>query len=141
MRDPPPGSPPASPGPQGSSTKLPLALTLSCPGIPHVGQQGSEARVIRVSIDNDHGNLYRSILLTSQDKAPSVVQRALQKHNVAQFWARDYQLFQVLPGEKELLIPDNANVFYAMSPAAPGDFMLRRRKKEEAQDTTSVSPT
>lgn len=43
--------------------QLPLALTLSCPGIPHVGQQGSEARVIRVSIDNDHGNLYRSILV------------------------------------------------------------------------------
>lgn len=43
--------------------QLPLALTLSCPRIPHVGQQGSEARVIRVSIDNDHGNLYRSILV------------------------------------------------------------------------------
>lgn len=41
----------------------------------------------------------------------------------------------------ELLIPDNANVFYAMSPAAPGDFMLRRRKKEEVQHTPSVSPT
>ncbi|KAK1342742.1 hypothetical protein QTO34_015508 [Cnephaeus nilssonii] len=141
MRDPPPGSPPASPGPQGPSTKLPLALTLSCPRIPHVGQQGSEARVIRVSMDNDHGNLYRSILLTSQDKTPSVVQRALEKHNVAQSWARDYQLFQVLPGDKELLIPDNANVFYAMSPAAPGDFLLRR-KKEEAQHTTSdTGPT
>ncbi|XP_071075301.1 ral guanine nucleotide dissociation stimulator-like 3 isoform X2 [Desmodus rotundus] len=138
MRDPPPGSPPASPGPQSPSTKLPLALTLSCPRIPVVGQQGSEARVIRVSIDNDHGNLYRSILLTSQDKAPSVVQRALQKHNVAESWARDYQLFQVLPGDRELLIPDNANVFYAMSPAVPGDFLLRR--KEEARHT-SVSPT
>ncbi|XP_045708764.1 ral guanine nucleotide dissociation stimulator-like 3 isoform X1 [Phyllostomus hastatus] len=138
MRDPPPGSPPASPGPQGPSTKLPLALTLSCPRIPVVGQQGSEARVIRVSIDNDHGNLYRSILLTSQDKAPSVVQRALQKHNVAESWARDYQLFQVLPGDRELLIPDNANVFYAMSPAATGDFMLRRR--EEARHTP-VCPT
>ncbi|KAM5233112.1 ral guanine nucleotide dissociation stimulator-like 3 isoform 3-T3 [Hipposideros larvatus] len=138
-RDPPSRSPPASPGPQGPSTKLPLALTLSCPPIPVVGQQGLEVRVIRISIDNDHGNLYRSILLTSQDKAPSVVQRALQKHNVAQPWARDYQLFQVLPGDRELLIPDNANVFYAMSPAAPGDFMLRR--KEQAWHTTSVSPT
>ncbi|KAF6307061.1 ral guanine nucleotide dissociation stimulator like 3 [Rhinolophus ferrumequinum] len=138
-RDPPPRSPPASPGPQGPSTKLPLALTLSCPPTPVVGQQGLEVRVIRVSIDNDHGNLYRSILLTSQDKAPSVVQRALQKHNVAQPWACDYQLFQVLPGDRELLIPDNANVFYAMSPAAPGDFMLRR--KEQAWHTTSVSPT
>ena len=38
----------------------------------------------------------------------------------------------------ELLIPDNANVFYAMSPAVPGDFLLRR--KEEARHT-SVSPT
>ncbi|KAI4584642.1 hypothetical protein MJG53_020685, partial [Ovis ammon polii x Ovis aries] len=114
----------------------PLALPLSGPHISLPGQQGSEARVIRVSIDNDHGNLYRSILLTSQDKAPSVVQRALEKHNVAQPLVRDYQLFQVLPGDRELLIPDNANVFYAMSPAAPGDFVLRR--KEGAQHTTSV---
>ncbi|KAI5758597.1 RGL3 [Gulo gulo luscus] len=143
----PPGSPPASPGPQGPNTKLPLspdlpalrllALPLSSSHISVPGQPGSEARVIRVSIDNDHGNLYRSILLTSQDKAPSVVQRALEKHNVAQPWARDYQLFQVLPGDRELLIPDNANVFYAMSPAAPGDFVLRR--KEGARPTTTVS--
>ncbi|XP_059016022.1 ral guanine nucleotide dissociation stimulator-like 3 isoform X2 [Mustela lutreola] len=143
----PPGSPPASPGPQGPNTKLPLsldlpalrllALPLSSSHISVLGQPGSEARVIRVSIDNDHGNLYRSILLTSQDKAPSVVQRALEKHNVAQPWARDYQLFQVLPGDRELLIPDNANVFYAMSPAAPGDFVLRR--KEGARPTTTIS--
>ncbi|XP_017724931.1 PREDICTED: ral guanine nucleotide dissociation stimulator-like 3 isoform X1 [Rhinopithecus bieti] len=146
-RDAPAGSPPASPGPQGPSTKLPLSpdlprpgpLPLGSPRIPLPAQQSSEARVIRISIDNDHGNLYRSILLTSQDKAPSVVRRALQKHNVPQPWARDYQLFQVLPGDRELLIPDNANVFYAMSPAAPGDFMLRR--KEGTRHTLSVSPT
>ncbi|XP_033051840.1 ral guanine nucleotide dissociation stimulator-like 3 isoform X3 [Trachypithecus francoisi] len=146
-RDAPAGSPPASPGPQGPSTKLPLSpdlprpgpLPLGSPRIPFPAQQSSEARVIRISIDNDHGNLYRSILLTSQDKAPSVVRRALQKHNVPQPWARDYQLFQVLPGDRELLIPDNANVFYAMSPAAPGDFMLRR--KEGTRHTLSVSPT
>ncbi|XP_075392657.1 ral guanine nucleotide dissociation stimulator-like 3 isoform X2 [Tenrec ecaudatus] len=148
-KDPPPGSPPASPGPQGPSTKLPLSpdltgsralgLSLSGPHMPAAGQQGCEARVIRVSIDNDHGNLYRSILLTSQDKAPSVVQRALQKHNVAQPWARDYQLLQVLPGDRELLIPDNANVFYAMSPAAPGDFVLRQ--KEGARHPPSPSLT
>ncbi|XP_051012018.1 ral guanine nucleotide dissociation stimulator-like 3 [Acomys russatus] len=148
-RDPPPGSPPASPGPQGPSTKLPMnmdppgpwpmTLTLSSSGIPLPGQQTSEARVIRVSIDNNHGNLYRSILLTCQDKAPSVVQRALEKHSVSQPWARDYQLFQVLPGDRELLIPDSANVFYAMSPAAPGDFLLRR--KEGKRHTSSASPT
>lgn len=144
-RDPPPGSPPASPGPQFPTTKLPLSSELTGPrplssqALPLPGQPGAEARVIRVSIDNDHGNLYRSILLTSQDKAPSVVQRALEKHNVAQPQPRDYQLFQVLPGDKVLLIPDNANVFYAMSPAAPGDFMLQRRGG--AKTAPSVSPT
>ncbi|XP_008831846.1 ral guanine nucleotide dissociation stimulator-like 3 [Nannospalax galili] len=137
-RDPPPGSPPASPGFQGPSTKLllnmdppgprPLTLTLSSPRIPLPRQQSPEACVIRVSIANDHGNLYRSILLTCQDKVPSVIQRALEKHNVPQPWARDYQLFQVLPGNRELLIPDGANVFYAMNPAAPGDFLLQRKE-------------
>ncbi|CAO2635803.1 Ral guanine nucleotide dissociation stimulator-like 3 [Lemmus lemmus] len=148
-REPPPGSPPASPGPQSSSNKVPLqlslntdsstTLTLSSPRIPLLGQQTSEARVIRVSIDNNHGNLYRSLLLTCQDKAPSVVQRALEKHNVPQPWACDYQLFQVLPGDRELLIPDSANVFYAMSPTAPGDFLLRQ--KEGTRHTPSASPT
>ncbi|XP_045402330.1 ral guanine nucleotide dissociation stimulator-like 3 isoform X4 [Lemur catta] len=149
-KDPPPGSPPASLGPQGPSTKhlqmskavapnphclqlplspdlsgpRPLALTLSSPRIPLLGQESSEARVIRVSINNDHGNLYRSILLTSQDKAPSVVLRALQKHNVPQPWAHDYQLFQVLPGDR----------------VAPRDFMLRRRK-DGTRHTPSLSPT
>uniref|UniRef100_A0A8C6A177 Ral guanine nucleotide dissociation stimulator like 3 n=1 Tax=Marmota marmota marmota TaxID=9994 RepID=A0A8C6A177_MARMA len=119
--------------------QLPLGpdLSLTSPRIPLPGQQSSEARVIRISIDNNHGNLYRSILLTSQDKTPSVVQRALQKHNVSQPWARDYQLFQVLPGDRELLIPDNANVFYAMSPAVPGDFVLRQ--KEGTRHTPSAS--
>ncbi|GAB5567751.1 ral guanine nucleotide dissociation stimulator-like 3 isoform X1 [Prionailurus iriomotensis] len=139
-RDPPPGSPPASPGPQSPTTKG-SSCVVGCISshISLPGKQGSEARVIRVSIDNDHGNLYRSILLTSQDKAPSVVQRALQKHNVAEPWARDYQLFQVLPGDRELPIPDNANVFYAMSPAAPRDFVLRR--KTGARHTATISST
>lgn len=36
---------------------------LSSQALPLPGQPGAEARVIRVSIDNDHGNLYRSILV------------------------------------------------------------------------------
>lgn len=114
-------------------------MTLSSPRTQLPGQQSPEVCIIRISVDNDHGNLYRSILLTCQDKAPSVVQRALEKHNVARPWARDYQLFQVLPGDRELLIPDSANVFYAMNPAAPSDFVLRR--KEGDRKSPSVSPT
>uniref|UniRef100_A0A8C2YNX4 Ral guanine nucleotide dissociation stimulator like 3 n=1 Tax=Chinchilla lanigera TaxID=34839 RepID=A0A8C2YNX4_CHILA len=138
-----PGGSPGDPASPSSSLDLPgpraPVLPLSSPRAPLPGEQSSEARVIRVSIDNDHGNLYRSILLTSQDKAPAVVQRALEKHNVPQPRAQAYQLFQVLPGDREFPIPDNANVFYAMSPAAPGDFVLRR--KEGARPAGSVPPT
>ncbi|XP_038627061.1 ral guanine nucleotide dissociation stimulator-like 3 [Tachyglossus aculeatus] len=147
-REPPTLSPPASPKEGGGSkgSKCSLELTLgpetattglssrgptspvgsARPGPP--GQHSPDACIIRISVDNDHGNLYRSILLTSQDKTPGVVLRALQKHNLDGPQPRGYQLFQVLPGNKELLIPDNANVFYAMSPAAPGDFVLRRKE-------------
>ncbi|XP_031803606.1 ral guanine nucleotide dissociation stimulator-like 3 [Sarcophilus harrisii] len=136
-------SPPSSPGATGPGHKGALELPLgmeapeppqapASPGspvrAPHPGQQPPEACVIRVSIDHDPGNLYRSILLTSQDKVPGVVLRALQKLHLEQPQPRDYQLFQVLPGDRELLIPDNANVFYAMSPASPGDFVLRRKE-------------
>ncbi|XP_051827542.1 ral guanine nucleotide dissociation stimulator-like 3 [Antechinus flavipes] len=136
-------SPPPSPGATGLGHKGALELPLgteapellqapASPGssarAPHPGQQPPEACVIRVSIDHDPGNLYRSILLTSQDKVPGVVLRALQKLHLEQPQPRDYQLFQVLPGDRELLIPDNANVFYAMSPASPGDFVLRRKE-------------
>lgn len=63
--------PPLSPHPRCLQLPLspdlagprPLALPLSSSHISLPGQQGSEARVIRVSIDNDHGNLYRSILV------------------------------------------------------------------------------
>ncbi|XP_074059563.1 ral guanine nucleotide dissociation stimulator-like 3 isoform X2 [Macrotis lagotis] len=139
-------SPPPSPGATNLSYKSILELPLGTeapelqqtppsPGssarTSYPGQQTPDACVIRVSIDHDPGNLYRSILLTSQDKVPGVVLRALQKLHLEQPQPRDYQLFQVLPGDRELLIPDNANVFYAMSPASPGDFVLR--KKEGAQ--------
>ncbi|XP_007526114.2 ral guanine nucleotide dissociation stimulator-like 3 isoform X2 [Erinaceus europaeus] len=141
-RDPTPGSPPPSPGPLHPNMKLPLNPEFpgSCPpGGPRTPFQGSEARVIRVSLENDHGNVYRSILLTSQDKASSVVQRALQKHGVEQPGAGAFQLLQALSGDKELLIPENANVFYAMSSRVPGDFVLRRKAAATTQGPT-VSP-
>ncbi|XP_036598297.1 ral guanine nucleotide dissociation stimulator-like 3 isoform X4 [Trichosurus vulpecula] len=102
-------SPPPSPGATGLGHKGTLELPLgteapelqqvpTSPGSSarafHPGQQTPDACVIRVSIDHDPGNLYRSILLTSQDKVPGVVLRALQKLHLEQPQPRDYQLFQ-----------------------------------------------
>nr|XP_060615760.1 ral guanine nucleotide dissociation stimulator-like 3 [Anolis sagrei ordinatus] len=97
---------------------------------PTLKQRGSEARIIRVSMDNEHGNgnLYRSIVITSQDKTTAVVQRALQKHNLEGDTPGDYQLLQLLEDGQELLIPGGSNVFYAMNPTGPHDFLLCRKK-------------
>uniref|UniRef100_A0A5F8GPG5 Ral guanine nucleotide dissociation stimulator like 3 n=1 Tax=Monodelphis domestica TaxID=13616 RepID=A0A5F8GPG5_MONDO len=109
-------SPPPSPGATGLGHKGSLELPLGteapelqqAPGSPgssaraphHPGQPSPDACVIRVSIDHDPGNLYRSIWLTSQDKVPGVILRALQKLHLGQPQPRDYQLFQVLPGDR-----------------------------------------
>ncbi|CAM5117838.1 unnamed protein product [Natator depressus] len=76
------------------------------PCSPFYNQQGADSCVMRVSMENAHGNLYKSILLTSQDKTPAVVLRALQKHSLEGTPPGDFQLLQLLGGGRELLIPD-----------------------------------
>nr|XP_028568364.1 ral guanine nucleotide dissociation stimulator-like 3 isoform X2 [Podarcis muralis] len=104
----------------------PCLLLEQPPPSPISKQRGTESRIIRVSMDDVHGNgnLYRSIVITSQDKTTAVVQRALQKHNLEGHSLHNYRLLQLLGDGQELLIPDGANAFYAMNPAGPHDFLL-----------------
>lgn len=89
--------------------------------------QAQDACIIRVSLENGNGNLYKSILLTNQDKTPVVIARAMAKHNLEVEPEEEYELVQVISDEKELVIPDNANVFYAMNTSVNFDFLLRVR--------------
>lgn len=99
------------------------------PSLPVYNQQIADLCIIRVSMENTHGNLYKSILLTSQDKSRVVIQRALHKHNIESCKPDDFQLVQLISEGKELTIPDTANVYYAMNTSANFDFVLRRRVK------------
>uniref|UniRef100_A0A8C8DI76 Ral guanine nucleotide dissociation stimulator-like 1 n=1 Tax=Oryzias sinensis TaxID=183150 RepID=A0A8C8DI76_9TELE len=108
-----------------------ISLTPMSPGSPShapaYNTQAQDACIIRVSLEHGNGNLYKSILLTSQDKTPAVISRAMAKHNLEGEPEDGYELVQVISEEKELLIPDNANVFYAMNSTANFDFLLRVR--------------
>ncbi|XP_051962225.1 ral guanine nucleotide dissociation stimulator-like isoform X2 [Xyrauchen texanus] len=95
--------------------------------LPLYNQQVDDCCIIRVSLDVDNGNMYKSILVTSQDKTPAVVRKAMVKHNLDRERAEDYELVQKLSEDKELKIPENANVFYAMNSAANYDFVLKKR--------------
>ncbi|GCC21183.1 hypothetical protein chiPu_0019650 [Chiloscyllium punctatum] len=91
-----------------------------------IGSPQSDCRIIRVRLDVSNGNLYKSILVSSQDKTPAVVGKALEKHNQDSNAAPSYELVQLISEDKEFTIPHNANVFYAMSSTSI-DFILRRR--------------
>ncbi|KAI3361337.1 hypothetical protein L3Q82_013520 [Scortum barcoo] len=99
----------------------------SCGNNPPNNIQGSgpDMRIIRIRMDLQDGNLYRSILVTSNDKTPTVISSALEKHNQDPKQASRYELIQLLPG-KELVIPATGNVFYAMTSSSV-DFLLRRK--------------
>uniref|UniRef100_A0A5F8G450 Ral guanine nucleotide dissociation stimulator like 2 n=1 Tax=Monodelphis domestica TaxID=13616 RepID=A0A5F8G450_MONDO len=100
-----------------------------------IGPGASDCRIIRVQMELEvDGSVYKSILVTSQDKAPSVISRVLKKNNRDPVAASEYELVQLLPGDRELTIPPSANVFYAMDGASQ-DFLLRQRRRP-----SSVTP-
>ncbi|NXG61103.1 RGL1 protein, partial [Hemiprocne comata] len=105
---------------------------------PVYNQQNKDSCIIRTSIEEDNGNMYKSIVLTSQDKTPAVIQRAMLKHNLDINTVEDYELVQVITDKKELVIPSNANVFYAMNSHENFDFILRRKAMDKNEKTPSV---
>ncbi|XP_034753844.1 ral guanine nucleotide dissociation stimulator-like 1 isoform X2 [Etheostoma cragini] len=110
------------------SPELPLASYSPPAVLPVYNKQVADLCIIRVSVESvSNGNVYKSILLTSQDHTGQVIQRALEKHNMEDVCCRDYSLCQMLNNGKELQIPDKANVFYAMCTSANYDFVLRQR--------------
>ncbi|XP_005375100.1 PREDICTED: ral guanine nucleotide dissociation stimulator-like 1 isoform X1 [Chinchilla lanigera] len=98
---------------------------------PVYNQQNEDTCIIRISIEDNNGNMYKSIMLTSQDKTPAVIQRAMLKHNLDSDPAEEYELVQVISEDKELVIPDSANVFYAMNSQVNFDFILRKKNSME----------
>nr|XP_029542083.1 ral guanine nucleotide dissociation stimulator-like 1 [Oncorhynchus nerka] len=115
---------------QQSHTRRLLSLTPMSPSSPlppAYNTQAQDACIIRVSLEQGNGNLYKSIMLTSQDKTPAVISRAVAKHNLESEPGEGYELVQVISDERELVIPDTANMFYAMNTSANFDFLLRVR--------------
>ncbi|XP_054896792.1 ral guanine nucleotide dissociation stimulator-like 1 isoform X2 [Poeciliopsis prolifica] len=128
-------SPESSPSSSSSqSTCSPQAV------LPLYNKQIADSCIIRVTVECvSNGNIYKSILLTSQDHTPQVIQRALEKHNMEDFRSSDFGLYQLLNHGRELHIPDNANVFYAMCTSANYDFVLRQRWRSHGKQFGSFS--
>ncbi|XP_057691245.1 ral guanine nucleotide dissociation stimulator-like 2 isoform X2 [Corythoichthys intestinalis] len=134
-------SPPAAPASPGTAAKC-HRRSVSCgnntAGSAAAGS-GPDMRIVRIRMDLHDGNLYRSILVTSNDKTPVAIRSALEKHNQDPSQASSYELLQLLPQGKELLIPSTGNVFYAMTPSSV-DFLLRRKAPSESPAPPATYP-
>ncbi|NXS34251.1 RGL1 protein, partial [Pomatostomus ruficeps] len=95
--------------------------------LPVYNRQSGGSCIIRVSMDGLHASVYKSILITNQDRIPDVTQRALLKHNLEPDAVEDYELVQVISEDKELVFPRDANVFYGMNSHVNFDFILRKK--------------
>ncbi|XP_058494794.1 ral guanine nucleotide dissociation stimulator-like 1 isoform X1 [Solea solea] len=124
---PPPPTHPGAPCIHRRSLSLTPLSPASPSQTPAYNTQAQDVCIIRVSLEHGNGNLYKSILLTSQDKTRAVISRAMAKHNLEVEPEEGYELVQVISEERELVIPDGANVFYAMNTSANFDFLLRVR--------------
>ncbi|NXJ63874.1 RGL1 protein, partial [Rostratula benghalensis] len=100
---------------------------------PVYSQQNTDKCIIRISVEDNNGNMYKSILITSQDKTPAVIQKAMLKHNLESDAVEDYELVQIISEDKELVIPTNANVFYGMNSHVNFGFILRKKASVNGQ--------
>nr|XP_036877001.1 ral guanine nucleotide dissociation stimulator-like 1 [Manis javanica] len=126
-------SPPSCNNPKVHKRSISVTSITSTVLPPVYNQQNEDTCIIRISIEDNNGNMYKSIMLTSQDKTPAVIQRAMLKHNLDSDPAEEYELVQVISEDKELVIPDSANVFYAMNSQVNFDFILRKKNSLEEQ--------
>ncbi|XP_041720345.2 ral guanine nucleotide dissociation stimulator-like 1 [Coregonus clupeaformis] len=133
----------SAPAPVAAHPKPMLAShhkrSVSMTSLPLYNRQVADSCIVRVSVEAGNGNMYKSILLTSQEKTAQVIQRALEKHNLEHMTCQDFTLTQVISRERELLIPDKANVFYAMSTSANFDFVLRQCPKGQKKPLCATS--
>jgi ral guanine nucleotide dissociation stimulator-like 1 len=70
--------------------------------------------------------LYKSIMLSNNERTPQVIRNALMKLGLEGDPDR-FTLAQILP-DKELMLPGNANVYYAVNTQFNLNFILRRKK-------------
>jgi len=76
--------------------------------------------------------MYKSIMLSNREHTREVICSAMLKHGI-EGSPDDYTLSQVLP-DKELQIPPNANVYYAINTQHDLNFVLRPRGGDISKD-------
>merc|ERR1719273_1982406 len=100
---------------------------------PESPYKTSEFYIIRVSIEASGPEtegviMYKSIMIGNHERTREVIRNAMMKHGL-EGSPDNYNLSQLLP-DKELMIPANANVYYAISTQHDLNFVLREKQED-----------
>lgn len=100
------------------------------PNSPHKNQT-ADFYIIRVTYETENVELdgivlYKSIMLGNNERTPQVIKNSMMKLGLDGDPDK-YTLAQVLP-DKELVMPHNANVYYAVNTTYNLNFILRPRR-------------
>lgn len=79
------------------------------------------------------GVIYRGIWLSDDERTPTVIRTCLEKREM-EGDPSEYALVQVLSNGAELVIPDNANVYYALK--SDVESLLFKLKKKESKSSS-----
>lgn len=90
------------------------------------------------NVEVDGVVLYKSIMLSNNERTPQVIRNAMMKLCIDGN-PDDYTLAQVLP-DREMVLPNSANVYYAVNTAHNLNFILRHKKLSINDSFVSESP-
>nr|XP_058146172.1 ral guanine nucleotide dissociation stimulator-like [Dasypus novemcinctus] len=80
--------------------------------------------IVRVSLEEDNGQHYKSIMVSNQEIAPAVIHKAMEELNMDGEKPEDNKLVQIISEDQMLQIPDSAKVYYMMPPSPKYQLML-----------------
>ncbi|XP_077884716.1 uncharacterized protein LOC144369271 isoform X2 [Ictidomys tridecemlineatus] len=81
--------------------------------------------VIRIYLENERTTQYRSILVTSQDRTPVVIRKALDVYLLQQKDPKNYELLHIVWNHQKLRVPANAKVYGGLIGGVHYNFILR----------------
>lgn len=131
----------ASAGNIGSSTGNSSSAASRSPAQQR--QVAPDFYIIRVTqetdlVETDGIVLYKSIMLSNNERTPQVIRNAMLKLGL-EGNPDNYTLAQVLP-DKEMVLPPNANVYYAVNTAFNLNFILRLKSNEDDSPAQPPKP-
>ncbi|KAJ9595941.1 hypothetical protein L9F63_012834, partial [Diploptera punctata] len=117
----------------GNST---TSRTLTVPGQSPLSKPQHDFYIIRVTVETSSVEtegivLYKSIMLSNNERTPQVIRNAMLKLGL-EGNPELYTLAQVLP-EKDMVLPPNANVYYAVNTQFNLNFILRLKRPSPSE--------